>query len=211
VIVLAGSEHKHFFDLEFRKRPDVETLILDSILPLRTEPLEPAIARFLEEDDDLAYFEPRLLDADAYYEEKLLHLVHGPDMDVFPGTIAAANIERAGRLLDRWRSAGPESDSQIFERGWAVFLGRDYDGAIKLFRQLTGRIDAGKVADPFLRFETYLDLGRSYDMLHQRANALACYGRVESLLIGTRWESAKGYILQDYETAPFRLAGVNAR
>ena len=208
VIVLTGSEHKHFFDREFRKDPDVETLDLDGLLPLKAGPLEPAMASFLDTGDnfgDLAYFEPGY-PGDAYYVEKLVPLAHGPNMDVFPGRIPAANVERAAKVLERWRNSRPESDQQVFERGWSAFLAGDYAGAIKLLRQLTDRIDAGKVADPFVRFDTYVNLGRSYDMLNQRSNALACYARVEQLLIGTRFESAKGYILQDYETVPFRLA-----
>ena len=207
VIVFAGSEHKHFFDRELRQRPDVETLDLDSLLPVQAGPLEPAIAKFLNEDDDLAYFEPGFLD--GYYEEKLLHLVHGPDMDVLPDKVPVPNIERARKLIEQWTSREPESDQQVFERGWINFLSRDYVGAVKLFRRLADRIVAGKVADPFVRIGTYVNLGRAYDVLNQRANALACYRRVESLLIGTRWESARSYVLQDYETTPFHLAGVN--
>jgi tetratricopeptide (TPR) repeat protein len=206
VIVLTGSEHKHFFDREFQKNPEVETLDIEGLLPLQAGPLEPVMAKFLEEDDDLAYFEPGFpRDLDTYYGDKLVPLVHGPDMDVFPGTIPAANIERAGKVLERWRSSRPESDQQTHERAWYEFLGGDYAEAIKLYRQLTERIDAGKVADPWVGFDTYLNLGRSYDMLNQRGEALACYRRVETLLPGTRWESAKGYILQDYETVPFHF------
>jgi len=207
VIVLTGSEHKHFFDWEFLKNPDVKTLQFDNLLPLQEGPLEPAVAKFLNEDDDLAYYAPGFpKDLDTYYFWKLVPLVHGPNMDVFPGRIPAANIERAGKILERWRSSRPESDQQIHERGWMEFLGGDYDEAIKLYRQLTPRIDAGKVAEAFVRVDTYLNLGRSYDMLGQRADALECYHRVEPLLIGTRWESAKAYILQDYETVPFQFA-----
>jgi tetratricopeptide (TPR) repeat protein len=207
VIVLTGSEHKHVFDREFRKNPDVETLELDGLLPLQRGALEPAIAKFLDEDDDLAYFEPGFpRDLDTYYADKLVPLGHGPDMDVYPGKIPAGNIERAGKVIERWRSSQPESDQQIFERAWMEFLGGDYARAIKLSGQLTGRIDAGKVSEPFVRFETYLNLGRSYDMLNQRSDALACYHRVEALLVGTRWEPAKAYLLQDYETVLFHLA-----
>jgi hypothetical protein len=192
VIVLTGSEHKHVFDREFRKNPDVETFELDGLLPLQRGALEPAIAKFLDEDDDLAYFEPGFpRDLDTYYADKLVPLVHGPDMDVYPGKIPAGNIERAGKVL---------------ERAWMEFLGGDYASAIKLSGQLTGRIDAGKVSEPFVRVETYLNLDRSYDMLNQRSDALACYHRVEALLVGTRWEPAKAYLLQDYETVPFHLA-----
>jgi tetratricopeptide (TPR) repeat protein len=207
VIVLTGSEHKHLFDREFRKNPDVETLELSTILPLHAGPLEPAIAKFLDEDDDLAYYEPGFpKDLDAYYAWKLVPLVHGPNMDVYPGRIPPPNIERAGKVLERWRNSRSESDQQIHERAWMEFLRGDYTGAIELYRQLTPRIEAGKVTDPWVRFDTYVNLGRSYDMLNQRANALVCYRRVEALLVGTRWESAKGYILQDYGTVPFHFA-----
>jgi tetratricopeptide (TPR) repeat protein len=206
VIVLTGSEHKHFFDREFRSHPDVETLELDRLLPLHTVPLEPAIVKFLDEDDDLPYYEPGFpKDLDAYYAEKLTPLVHGPNMDAYPGRIPPANIVRAGKVLERWRTSRPESDGQIFDVGWLKFLEGDYAGAIKLYLQLTPRIDAGKVAEPFVRVDTYRNLGRSYDMLNQRDNALACYRRVETLLVGSPWESEKAYFLQDYETVPFHF------
>jgi tetratricopeptide (TPR) repeat protein len=127
-------------------------------------------------------------------------------MDVFPGRIPAGNIERAVKVVERWRSTGPESDQQIHERAWMQFLHGNYAEAIKLYRHLTERIDAGKVVEPWVRFDTYTNLGRSYDMLNQRAQPLACYQRVETLLVGTRWESAKAYILQDYEPVPFHFA-----
>ena len=207
VIVLTGSEHKHFFDQEFRKNPDVETFDFDSILPLHTAPLEPVIAQFLDADDDLAYFEPGFpKDLDAYYAQKLVPLVHGPNMDVYPGRIPPINIERAGRVIERWRSSRPESDQFIHELAWHEFLGGNYARAIELYRQITSRIDTGRVTDPWVRFDTYTNLGRSYDMLKQRANALECYHHVEILLAGTRWESAKAYILQNYETVPFDFA-----
>jgi hypothetical protein len=157
-----------------------------------------------DEDDDLAYYEPGFpKDLDAYYAVKLTRLVYGEDMDAKPGTIPIANIERAGKVLERWRSSRPESDRQIYERGWKEFLGGSYTGAITFYRQLADRIDAGKVTDPLVQFDTYLDMGRSYDMLNQRANALTCNHRVEALLVGTPWEPATAFILQDYETVPF--------
>ncbi len=46
-------------------------------------------------------------------------------------------------------------------------------------------------------------------MLEERANALACYRRVEKLLVGTSWERAKAYVLQDYETVPYQRSRKN--
>jgi tetratricopeptide (TPR) repeat protein len=209
VVVLAGSEHKHFFDQEFKKHPEIETLDFDSIQPLKMDRLEPTMVRFLDDDDDLPYFEkgyPK--DLNAYYANKLI-IVHGPDMDVYPDTVPAVNIERAGRILGRWKSAGPESDRETFEWSWYKFLHQDYAGAVVLLRQLAERVDQGKVEDQFVRVDTYLNLGRSYDMLNDRKNALACYARVEKLIAGSPWESAKAYILQNYETVPFHHSKPN--
>ena len=207
VIVLTGSEHKHFFDREFAKDAAVDSVSLDSILPLKSGPLEPPILKFLFEDDDLAYYEPGFpKDMDAYYAQKLIPLVHGPNMDVYPGRITLANLEIAGKVLERWRSTRPKSDQQLHERAWFQFLHGNYAGAVELYRQLATKIEAGTVNDPWVRFDTYVNLGRSYDMLGQRAAALACYQRVSKLLVGTRWEPDKDYILQDYETVPFQVA-----
>src|SRR5690242_13049507 len=104
-------------------------------------------------------------------------------MDAYPDIIPAVNIERAGKVLSRWKSALPESDRETFEWSWIKFLHGDYTGAVVLLRQLAEGVDAGRVEDPFLRMETFLNLGRCYDMLKERENALACYGRVEKLLI----------------------------
>jgi hypothetical protein len=206
VIVLTGDEHKHFFDRELRKTADVEVLDFDGILPLQTGPLDSVIAQFLDEDDDLSYFEAGFpADLDAYYAQKLVPLVHGPNMDVYPGKIPLANIERAGKILERWKLSRPESDQQNNEWAWHEFLSGNYAEAVKIYRPLADRVDAGKVSDPWVRVSSYLNLGRSYDMLKQRTNAVACYQRVKTLLIGTRWESKKGYILGDYETVPFHL------
>ena len=214
VIVLTGSEHKSFFDNEFRKNPEVEAIDFGSILPLKTVKFVPSIARFLDEDDDLSYFQkgyPR--DLDAYYREKLIPLVHGPDMDTYPARVPPANIKLAGKILMRWKSSVAASDAQTFEWSWYKFLNHDYSGAVVLLRYLAKRVDKGKVSDrvldaQFVRVETYLNLGRSYDMLNQRAKALACYDRVEKLLAGTRWEGAKADILQNYQTVPYHRSKV---
>lgn len=205
VIVLTGAEHKHFFDREFRKDATFETADFDSILPLRKVKLGPAVARFLNDDDDLSYFEKGYPgDLDAYYHYKLIPLIHGPNMDVHPSIIPAANIKLAGKILIRWKSAVTSSDRETFDSAWYRFLNEDYSGAIVLLRGLAERVDNGKVTDPFVREETYLNLGRSYDMLGKRTKALDCYHRVEQLLVGTRFERAKAYILQNYETVPYQ-------
>lgn len=211
VIVLTGSEHKHFFDRELEKNPEVRVVDFDNILPLRTVKLPPSITRFLDEDDDLAYFQkgyPK--DLDAYYFEKLTPLVHGPNMDVYPATVPPANIKLADMFLARWKSAVPSSNVETFEWGWYKFLNQDYRGAVALLRPLADRLDQGeesaqlpKWLNQFIQEDAHMILGHSYDMLHERTKALDCYHHVEKLLAGTREEQEKAYIMQDYEKVPY--------
>lgn len=121
VIVLTGSEHKYFFDREFLKGRDAELIDLATLLPLKKLPLDPAVTTFLEEDDDSPYFE-KGYPQDGIFGDKLLPLVHGPDMDVFPEKIPAANITRAAKVLDRWTAANPQSDARLYEEAWLDFL-----------------------------------------------------------------------------------------
>jgi hypothetical protein len=205
VIVLTGSEHKHFFDLEFSKNHAFEFVDFASLLPLKKQPLERAVVKFLEEDDDSPYYaEGFPEDIDANFRGKLVPIVHGPDMDVFPENIPPKNIERAAKVLARWKAARPESDRQVFEWAWLDFLREDYGQAAQKYLRLARKAEEGKILDPYLRFDSYLNLGRCYDLLRERKKALDCYARGEELIVGTRWERAKKYIFQDYDKVPYK-------
>jgi tetratricopeptide (TPR) repeat protein len=205
VIVLTGGEHKHFFDREFRKNCDIESIDFDSLLPLTPQNLGPDTQKFLDEDEDLSYYEKGYpQDLDLYYQQKLMHLVHGPKMDFYPEIIPPANVAMAEKVLNRWKVSIPQSDGAAFDEGWLSFLREDYAGAIQHFRSLAPRIEEGKVTNPVIRFETYVSLGRCYDQLGDREKALASYVRAEELLRGTRYEPLKEYILQDYKTVPYQ-------
>jgi tetratricopeptide (TPR) repeat protein len=209
VIVLTGGEHKHFFDREFRKNPDIETIEFESLLPLKKPTLDLVTRKFLDEDEDLSYYEkgyPK--DLDLYYRFKLVPLIHGKNMDVHPETILPANIELAGKVLNRWKESIRQSDGADFDEGWVSFLRENYAGAIQRFRLLAQRIDEGKVTDPFYRIETYVNLGRCYDQLGEREKAMACYTRGEELMRGTPFEDRKDYILQNYKTVPYQRTKV---
>jgi tetratricopeptide (TPR) repeat protein len=206
-IVLTGSEHKHFFDRELRRDASVARVDFAGLLPLREASLDPPVAKFLDEDDDAPYYAPGYpLDPEAAFRNKLTSLVHGPDMDVFPDSVPAANIERAGKILERWRSSRPESDGLNHESAWLNFLRGDYPRAVGEYLELAAKIDGGRVADPWLRFDTYLNLGRCYDLLGERKKALDCYARSEELMAGTPWERVKDYIFQDARRIPYRRA-----
>ncbi|HVN77674.1 MAG TPA: hypothetical protein VMW38_01620 [Terriglobia bacterium] len=209
VIVLTGGEHKHFFDREFKKNPDIQPIDFDSLLPLSKPDPGPDTQKFLYEDEDLLYYEKGYpQDLDLYYHYKLIPLVHGPKMDFHPEIIPPANVERAGKVLNRWKESIPQSDGALFDEGWLSFLREDYAGAIQRFRSLAPRIEEGKVTDPFLRIETYVNLGRCYDQLGDREKALASYAKAEEKLRGTNFEAVKEYIFQDYRTVPYHRAKV---
>jgi tetratricopeptide (TPR) repeat protein len=205
VMVLTGSEHKHFFDAEFSKNRDVELVDFESLLPLGKKPLETAVLKFLDDDDDSPYYEPGFpADINDNFRNRLLPLVHGPDMDVFPETIPPANMEKASKVLARWKAAKSESDGQTFEGAWLDFLREDYGQAVDKYLILTRRIEEGTIQDPYIRFDSYLNLGRCYDLLGQRQKALDCYARSEKLLAGSNYERAKSYIFQNYKEVPYR-------
>jgi len=207
VIVLTGSEHKHFFDREFRKDPAIETIDFASLLPLKTQPLDPPVRRYLDEDDDSPYYEKGYpADPDASFRQTLVPIVHGPDMDVFPDSVPPGNIVRAEKILGRWASARPESDVMAFEWAWIDFLRGRNAQAAQEYLALAEKIDGGAIADPYIRFDAYLNLGRCYDLLAERAKALDCYARSERLIAGTAWEKAKAYIFQNYLKVPYTRA-----
>lgn len=204
-IVLTGGEHKHFFDLEFSKDRAYESIDFESLLPLKKQPLEPAVVKFLEDDDDSPYYAHGFPeDVDANFGGKLVPIVHGPDMDIFPEKIPPKNIDRAAKVLLRWKAARPESDRQVFEGAWLDFLREDYGQAAQKYQGLARKAEEGKILDPYLRFDSYLNLGRCYDLLGERKKALDCYARGEELIAGTPWERAKKYIFQDYDKVPYK-------
>jgi tetratricopeptide (TPR) repeat protein len=141
---------------------------------------------------------------EANFGDKLVPIVHGADMDVFPENIPPKNIARAAKVLSRWRAARPESDRQVFEGAWLDFLHEDYGQAAQKYSRLARKVEEGKILDPYLRFDSYLNLGRCYDLLGERKKALDCYARGEELIVGTRWERAKTYIFQDYDKVPYK-------
>ena len=205
VIVLTGAEHKHFFDLEFLKDRAYESVDFASLLPLKKQPLEPAVVKFLGEDDDSPYYAKGYPeDVNANFRDKLVPIVHGSDMDVFPEIIPPKNIERAAKVLSRWKAATPESDWQTFEGAWLDFLREDYGRAVDKYLGLTRKIEEGKIQDPYVRFDSYLNLGRCYDLLGKRKEALGCYARSEELIAGTRYEPLKSYVFQNYKEVPYR-------
>lgn len=207
LLILTGSEHKHYFDRALRMEPGVSLIEFESILPLEERELEPGIRSFLEEDDLAYYADGYPKDLDAYYGNKLTSLVHGPDMDWNPDIVPAENVEVASKVLARWRATGSDSPRLAFESGWIGLLADECESAIVELQGLSRSLDEETFEDPFFRAYTYRNMGLCHDLLGNRDAALRSYGRAREVMRGTRLERNTELSLKDYETVPYRRAG----
>jgi hypothetical protein len=205
VALLTGSEHKHYFDRDLEARENVRVVDLDEFLPLVDDPLHAVIADFLREENDLVYYESGFpSDTNRYYQSKLVPLVHGPNMDWYPDTIPARNIEVAGKVLERWRVSQPRSHRMTFDEAWLDFLTGNCESAVERVAGLVEAIESGRVEDPFIRVYTYRNRGLCQDLLGERPAALESYARARALAQGTRTEGNIDRALQNYETVPYQ-------
>lgn len=191
-IVLTGSEHKHFFDRAFQENPHLSVVDFSSLLPLKDANLSGPVREFLEDENDLPYFQPGYPeDLNRYFDDKLVNLVHGPDMDFSPETIPQANIFKAEKVLSRWRSRFPDSLQLRLNLAWYAFLIGNDAQALRLYRECAEKFDQGELRETIQGIMAYSSLGRCYDLAGDREKALACYAKVEKLAAGTRWERVK--------------------
>jgi hypothetical protein len=205
VVLLTGSEHKHYFDRDIAARENATIVEMEDLLPLDERPMEPAIGAFLEEGDDLLYYESGYpVDTNLYYQNTLVNLIHGPDMDWRPDIISARNVEIAGKVLVRWRASQPVSHRMTFDEAWYQFLSGDCEAAIEQLTDLAVAIEHEQIEDQFIRAYTYRNLGLCYDLLGERQDALRSYVRARTLMRGTRMERNADRVLGDYETVPYR-------
>ncbi len=207
-IVLTGAEHKHYFDRVLEHTSDVSLIQLTGILPLKKYELDPAMKALLDEADDLVYYEKGYpQDLNSYNRMKIIPLLHGANMDEYPETVPAKNIQKAERVIDRWMkdtSSSSASDLIRFELGWLNFLKGDYHGAIGYLVPLSRKVDARSISDPFLLAATHRNLGLCYDCLGERDSAIACYTRGEELAGETPFKGAVTMLFKNYKTQPYK-------
>lgn len=204
VALVTGAEHKHYFDRDLGARPNVRVVALDDGLPLRAGSQHPAVAAFLEDDDDLDYYEdgfPR--DTTLYYKGKVTGLLHGPDMDWLPDIVPERNIRLAEKVIGRWEASQPVTPHLLFDAGWYHFLNGDCEASLAQLRILAEAIEAGEVTDPFHTVYTYRNMGLCHDLLGNREAALAAYARARELARGTRTEANIELAIRDFETTPY--------
>jgi len=204
VALLTGAEHKHYFDRDLGAREGVDVVVMDDLLPLERPPMHPVIRAFLEDEDDLPYYEegfPR--DTARYYAGKITSLIHGPDMDWRPDIIPDRNVHVAGKVLARWRAAQPASRRLTFDEAWFNLLAGDCQAAVQQLSGLAQAVERGEVESSFVRIYTYRNLGLCQDLLGNREDALRAYARVRALAEGTQSERTIDLMLRDYETTPY--------
>lgn len=197
VVVVTGAEHKHFFDRAFKGNLALSVVDFASILPLKTPRFSGPVGEFLEEYYDLPYYDPKYRPLlNAYYDGRLVDLLHGPDMDFFPDKkISQANIYKAEKLLARWQKQFPESLQLLRNLAWYSFLVGDYSTAISRYRVVAARFEKDPNHDVRDGVMIYPYLGRAYELAGDRQNALACYAIVDKLVSGTRWERVRHFLI----------------
>jgi hypothetical protein len=143
------------------------------------------------------------LTVDGEFAGRLASLVHGPDMDFYPGTIPKENIERAAALIAEWEKKGPGGPVLDFERGWLLFLQQDPRAAVQRF------IEALAVRDelPNKRFyvpASYRLAGLCRDLLKDRAQAVRFYrdGIAAADALGVS-KATQAALFQNYQNVPY--------
>lgn len=204
IALLTGSEHKHYFDRDLAARPGIAVVSLESLLPLKETPLDSLTSAFLADENDLPYYEPGYpADTNRYYANKMANLVHGPDMDWRPDIIPPGNVEKAAKVLARWRGSQPASPRMTFDDAWVRFLQDDCDAAVRLLTRLADSVDSTVFGDEFVRVYTHRNLGLCYDLLGRRQDALRAYARTRVLIRGKNAARRAELALRDFETVPY--------
>jgi len=181
VIVLTGAEHKHYFDDALSARDDVTLIPFEAILPLQDAEPSVAITALLADGDAGPYFDmadPQV--AAQHYQDRLITLMHGPDMDFDPNVVPEENVRQAAKLLEGWMWADPFSPALQFELGWlALHTGR-YTEAIVHMEAALADIDALEETEEEARRKlmwcsAHRTIGLCHDLLGNREEALGAY------------------------------------
>ncbi len=198
LIVITGSEHKHFFDDALSLRSDVSLLELNSILPINETEIDTEIVEFLSTRMAKSYYDFGTSEGiDGYYISVLMPLLHAPQMDFKPEIISEENIKKAKIMLDEWQEKNPESINLQFELGWYNFIISSYKESIEHSEIVTQNLDKIVHNEDFIKSIVYRNIGLCYDKLEKPEIAIECYKKGVELIEETKYAEMKQLIYQD--------------
>lgn len=207
IIILTGAEHKYYFDIALSKQTGIELIKFDKLLPLKTISLSQNITDFIEKDLARGYYDVSDTSSlDILYKNALVPLIHGFGMDDAPNIISAENIKKAKSVVDEWESQSSKSTLLQFEKAWISFLEKDYSGAIKIYENITGRLDEFPKENQWFFMTFYWrNLGFCYDLTNQREKAINAYRECKKVCetLGVKKDFAEKYIYKNFENEPY--------
>ncbi len=183
IIILAGAEHKHYFDIALSKREDLNVLDFKEILPLKESQTSKNLTEFIEKNLAKGYYDVSDSSSiDIMYHGALIPLIHGLGMDDDPNIIPIENIGKAKSVIAEWTSYNPNSVYLQFEKGWIEFLEKDYNTAISTLQTISNRLDEIPQNEQwFVKTFYYRNLGFCYDMIGQREKAIQSYEQCKDM------------------------------
>ncbi len=205
VLVLTGAEHKYYFDDALKNRDDIKFINLLDILPLKEAKLSKNVMTFLEKGLAFGYYD-ETIDKDTIYTGALMPLVHGMNMDFSPEIIPVENIRKAQDVILEWEKESSDSAFLQFEKAWIKFLNEDYQETIKLYLNISERLDEFTLGNNImLKTVFWRNLGWAYDMTKQREKALKAYNKCKEVCIEIGIDKEYGeYLYQKFEIEPYK-------
>ncbi len=208
IIVLTGTEHKHYFDIELSKRKNIKVIDFESILPLNKIQISSNINNFIERNLAKGYYDTADSSAiDIMYHGALIPLIHGLGMDDNPAIIPAENIKKANLILREWKQENSKSVYLQFEKAWIQFLEKNYQKAIASSQSISEKLnEIPKNIQWFVKPFYYRNLGFCYDLTEQREKAILAYKKCKEICKELKLnENFAKSIYKEYDLIPYEI------
>ncbi len=204
ILILAGAEHKYYFDDALKKREGFKLIELGDILPLKEAKMTKNVAGFIEKGLAFGYYD-ETVGSDAVYNGALMPLIHGMNMDFTPEIIPAANIEKAKEILLEWEKESSDSAFLQFEKAWVAFLSGEYQEAIDYYLKVAEQLEVVTASNMMIKPVFWRNLGWNYDLVGQREKAIEAYRKCKDICVEMGIDKEYGpYIYKDYQEKPYR-------
>jgi len=206
IIVLTGGEHKYFFDKELTKDKNIYVVSPVSINPDLKVIMSNNVNALINQDIyDAYYSETYLNDPARFFGDKIIPLLHGPNMDFEPQKVPDSNLIIAEGILKKWGEKDTLSVDYIAELAWFNLLKGNYSLALDLYSGIDKRIDVPACDNQLIALMLYRNMGICFDMLQKREKAVAIYIKGEESLKGFRAKLIKKYLFKNYKEVPFSI------